>query len=113
MTERSVHRGPCVECARLMVDQREWNRNPRVRPGRAKVGGYGRCGACYIRGRRHGTLPSVLISPYTLYLVECDQCGPIAEEAISRLQATRVRGEHLQLVHGIRTSSAMTRRASE
>lgn len=91
----------CADCGRPMVEQREWRRNPRIRPGRARAAGYGRCQACYMRGRRHGTLPVVTISSYSYHPVQCDQCGPVAE-AVSRPQATRLRDEHLQRVHGVR-----------
>lgn len=76
-----VHKGQCAVCGRSMVCQREWRRNPRVRPGRAKHGGLGHCQACYVRGRRQGTLPRMpkvsIIA--TRYVVRCDQCGLVAE----------------------------------
>jgi hypothetical protein len=77
-----------------MVEQHEWHRNPRIKPGRVKCAGYGRCQACYMRARRHGLLPSVTITSVTRYPVECGQCGPVGE-AVSRAQATQLRDGHL------------------
>lgn len=85
----------CVECGIPTVEQREWRRNPKIRPGRRKFGGYGRCQACYVRGRRHGTLVTVT----TVCLVRCDQCGTVGE-AKTRRQAAQLRDEHMA-GHGI------------
>lgn len=105
MGERSVHKGPCRDCGRPMVDQREWSRNPRIRQGRVKQGGLGHCQACYMRGRRHGTLPkapkvSVIA---TRYVVSCDQCGPVGEVG-DREQADQMQAEH-RAEHGVAPAS--------
>jgi hypothetical protein len=50
-----------------------------------------------MRGRRHGTLPTVTIT--SRYSVVCNQCGPVGE-AYRREKAVRIRAEHLQK-HGV------------
>ncbi len=102
MTE--IHKGPCADCARPMIDQREWSRNSPVRAGHAKAAGLGLCQACSMRWRRHGKLPSVTVGSVTTYTVACDKCGPLGT-ADSRAEAARLRGEHLE-THGLRVKPA-------
>jgi hypothetical protein len=102
MRERTIHKGPCGECGRPMVDQREWRRNRSIRVGRVKAAGYGRCAACYRRGNRRGVFPRVTIS--ARYPVACDRCGPVGERS-TRREANQLRLDHLE-THGVRPVSS-------
>lgn len=104
-----VLKGPCADCGLPMVDQREWQRNTRVRPGRVKYGGLGHCQACYVRGRRHGTLPKVptVSVVATRYVVRCERCGLVGEVG-DRAEADRIRGGHL-VDHGVKPASLLLR----
>ena len=94
--------GQCADCGRVMIAQREWNRNPRSRlHDRVKASAFGMCQACYRRAHRHELLPQVTIG--SVFPINCDRCGHVGE-ASTRREAHKIRSAHLES-HGVRPSS--------
>lgn len=94
------HRGPCADCGREMVSQQAWwSDESHRRRGRVKIGGWGRCQACYMRVKRSGWAPPV-VEVVTSYCVRCATCGPVGD-ACSGAEARRLRRGHLEQRHGV------------